>query len=65
MVHDYGQSPNDAFEQSRKEFEQKLEKYGLWEGDEMLFNNNMENIGHAWETAENDGMLAKILQDIS
>lgn len=64
MVHDYGQSQNDVFEQCRKEFEQKLEKYGLWEGDETLFNDNMENIGHAWETAENDEMLAEILQNI-
>lgn len=63
MVHDYGQPLNNAFEQRRKEFEQKLEEYGLWEGDETLFNDNMENIGQAWETAENDEMLAGILQE--
>jgi len=41
MVHDYGQSLNNAFEQRRKEFEQKLEEHGLWEGDETLFNDNI------------------------
>jgi hypothetical protein len=62
--HDYGQSEADAFDKRCREFEQKVEEYGLWEGDETPFHDDMENIAQAWETAEHEEILEEILQDI-
>jgi hypothetical protein len=62
--HDYGQSEADAFDKRCREFEQKVEDYGLWEGDETPFHDDMENIAQAWETVEHEEMLEEVLQDI-
>ena len=58
--HDYGQSEADAYKQRRTEFEQKLEDYGLWDGDETP----LENIAQTWEMAEHEQMLDEILQNL-
>jgi hypothetical protein len=62
--HDYGQSPVDVIDERRMEFLKKLDEYGLWEGDETPFHDEMENIAQAWEIAEHEQMLDEILQDI-
>ncbi len=59
--HDYGQSEADAYKQWHTEFEQKLEDYGLWDGDKTPLDNKMENIAQTWEMTEHEQMLDKIL----
>lgn len=62
--HNYGQSEADAYKQRRTEFEQKLEDYGLWNGDETLLDDEIENIAQTWEMAEHERMLDEILQNL-
>ena len=62
--HDYGQSAVDVIDERRMEFQKKLDEYGLWEGDETPFHDEMESIAQAWEIAEHEQMLDEILQDI-
>jgi hypothetical protein len=62
--HDYGQSEADAYKQRPPEFEQKLEDYGLWDGDETPLNDEMENIAQTWEMAEYEQMLDEVLQSL-
>jgi len=62
--HNYGQSAVDVIEERRMEFQKKLDEYGLWEGDETPFHDEMENIVQAWEIAVHEQMLDEILQDI-
>ena len=62
--HDYGEPEHGAFTDCHGEFERKLDDYGLWDGHETPFLDDMENVAQAWERAEHEQMLDEILQDI-
>jgi len=60
----HGHLEADAFDECHREFEKKLEEYGIWDSDETPFHDEMENIVQAWEMAEHEQMLDEIPQDI-
>lgn len=58
-------SESDLYEQKRKEFNHRMEEYGLWGGLEALPDNDMTNIEQLWQEDEQDDILSELLEHTS
>jgi len=58
-------SEADLYKEKRKEFNRRMEEYGLWGGLEALPDDDMINIEHLWQEDEQDDILSKLLEHAS
>jgi hypothetical protein len=52
----------DVYEQKRKEFDRRMEEYGLWGGLEDLPDDDMINVEQLWQEDEQDDLLSELLE---
>lgn len=55
-------SEADLYEQKRKEFDRRMEEYGLWGGQEALPDDDMINVEQLWQEDEQDDLLSELLE---
>jgi len=55
-------SEADLHEQKCKDFDCRMEEYGLWDGLETLPDNDMVNIEQLWQEDEQDELLSELLE---
>lgn len=59
------ESEVDLYEQKRKDFDQRVDEYGLWGGLEGLPGGDPENIEELWQENEQDDLLSELLEHTS
>ena len=65
-VFEMDESPEVALEQKRQEFENKLDDYGVWEGNESIMDGDVAAaLELAWDESEQDEVLSEILKHLN
>jgi hypothetical protein len=54
----------ELYEQKRKEFNHRMEEYGLWGGLEALPDDDMISIEQLWQEDEQDDLLSELLEHV-
>jgi hypothetical protein len=58
-------SEAELHEEKRKEFDHRMEEYGLWGGLEALPDDDMINVEQLWQEDEQDDLLSELLEHTS
>ena len=59
------ESPEVSLERKCQEFEQKLDEYGVWEGDENIMDNDVvAALELAWDESEQEEVLSEVLKNL-
>ena len=58
-------SKAELYDEKRKEFDRRMEEYGLWGGLEALPDDNMINVEQLWQEDEQDDLLSELLEHTS
>lgn len=58
------QGTEEIFKSARKEFECKIEGFGLWGHLKTMPEEDTGRVEHAWDKAEQDDILTEILQNL-